>query len=51
MENAEAVVREAEKNNFAGDFLHFYIYQMAFVKGDHAGMDREVAWASGEAGN
>jgi eukaryotic-like serine/threonine-protein kinase len=50
IENAEATVREAQKNNLAGDFLHFYIYQMAFIKGDHAAMDREVAWASGKPG-
>jgi eukaryotic-like serine/threonine-protein kinase len=50
MENAEATVQEAQKNNLAGDFLHFYVYQMAFVKGDHAGMEREVAWASGKPG-
>jgi eukaryotic-like serine/threonine-protein kinase len=50
MENAEATVREAEKSNLAGDFLHLIIYQIAFVKGDRAGMDREVAWASGKPG-
>jgi len=50
MDNAEATVREAEKGNFVGDQLHLVIYQMAFVKGDRAGMDREVAWASGKAG-
>ena len=50
MDNAEATVREAEKNNLAGDVLHWVIYQMAFLKGDHAGMEREVAWASGKPG-
>jgi eukaryotic-like serine/threonine-protein kinase len=50
MDNAEATVQEAEKNNLAGDVLHWAIYQIAFVKGDRAGMQREVAWASGKPG-
>jgi eukaryotic-like serine/threonine-protein kinase len=50
MEKAEAMVLEAEKNNLAGDFLHYYIYQMAFFKRDSAEMGRQVAWASGKPG-
>jgi tetratricopeptide (TPR) repeat protein/predicted Ser/Thr protein kinase len=49
-EKAEATVLEAEKNNFAGDLLHWFIYQMAFLKHDRAEMDRQVAWASGKPG-
>jgi eukaryotic-like serine/threonine-protein kinase len=50
MDKAEATVAEAEKNNFAGDFLHMFTYQMHFVKADRAAMDRDVAWASGKPG-
>jgi eukaryotic-like serine/threonine-protein kinase len=50
MDKAEATVREAEKSNLEADFLHWFIYQMDFVKGDRAGMAREVAWASGKPG-
>jgi eukaryotic-like serine/threonine-protein kinase len=50
MDKAEATVAEAEKDNFAGELLHWAIYQMDFVKGDRAGMEREVAWASGKPG-
>jgi eukaryotic-like serine/threonine-protein kinase len=50
IEKAEATVAEAEKNNLAGDFLHYYIYQIAFLKRDRAGMERQVAWASGKPG-
>ena len=50
MEKADATVLGAEKNNLAGDLLHWFIYQIAFVKGDRAGMEREVAWASGKPG-
>jgi serine/threonine protein kinase/tetratricopeptide (TPR) repeat protein len=50
MQEAEATVREAQKNNFAGDLLHWFIYQIAFVKQDRAEMERQVAWASGKPG-
>jgi eukaryotic-like serine/threonine-protein kinase len=50
LEKAEATVAEAEKNNLAGDFLHYYIYQIAFLKRDRPGMERQVAWASGKPG-
>jgi eukaryotic-like serine/threonine-protein kinase len=50
MENAEATIQDAEKNNLAGDLLHWVIYQLDFVKADRAGMEREVAWASGKPG-
>ena len=50
IDKAEATVREAEKNNLAGDFLHYYIYQMAFLKRDREEMERQVAWASGKPG-
>jgi eukaryotic-like serine/threonine-protein kinase len=50
MEKAQATVLEAEKNDFAGDLLHWFIYQMAFLKRDRGEMEREVAWASGKPG-
>jgi serine/threonine protein kinase/tetratricopeptide (TPR) repeat protein len=50
MEKSEATVLEAEKNNLAGDLLHWFIYQMAFLKRDSAEMGRQVAWASGKPG-
>ncbi|MFY9743566.1 MAG: serine/threonine-protein kinase [Candidatus Sulfotelmatobacter sp.] len=50
IEKAEATVLEAERNNLAGDLLHWFIYQMAFLKRDRAEMDRQVAWASGKPG-
>ncbi len=50
LEKAEATVLEAEKNNLAGDLLHWFIYQIAFVKRDRAEMERQVVWASGKPG-
>jgi tetratricopeptide (TPR) repeat protein len=47
VENAEAIVREAQKNNFESDLLHWFIYQIAFLKRNSAEMERQVAWASG----
>jgi eukaryotic-like serine/threonine-protein kinase len=43
-------VLDAQKNNFAGDLMHWFIYQMAFLKRDGAEMERQVAWASGKPG-
>ena len=50
LDKAEATVLEAERSNLAGDLLHWFIYQMAFLKRDHAEMERQVAWASGKPG-
>jgi serine/threonine protein kinase/tetratricopeptide (TPR) repeat protein len=50
LDKAEATVLEAEKNNFAGETLHWFIYQMAFLKQDRAEMERQVGWASGKPG-
>ncbi|MFY9950026.1 MAG: protein kinase [Candidatus Sulfotelmatobacter sp.] len=50
LDKSEATVLEAEKNNFAGDLLHWFMYQMAFLKRDGAEMERQVAWASGKPG-
>ena len=50
VENAEAIIREAQKNNFEGDQLHWFMYQIAFLKGSRAEMERQVAWGSGKPG-
>ncbi len=49
-ENAEATIREAQKNNFESDLLHWFMYQIAFLKGNSAEMERQVSWASGKPG-
>jgi eukaryotic-like serine/threonine-protein kinase len=50
MDKAEATVEDARKNHFESDNLHWSIYQIAFLKGNTAQMEREVAWASGKPG-
>jgi serine/threonine protein kinase/tetratricopeptide (TPR) repeat protein len=41
----EAVARKAENSD-----LHKSVYGLAFLEGDRAEMDRQVAWAAGKAG-
>jgi eukaryotic-like serine/threonine-protein kinase len=43
-------VEEAQAKKFDADFLHMVIYLVAFVKGDAAEMERQVAWAAGKPG-
>ena len=50
MENAEATIRDAGKNGFESDILHWSMYQIAFVKGSRAEMEQQVSWASGKPG-
>ena len=49
-EKAEATIQEARKNNFESDLLHWFMYQIAFLKGNRAEMERQLAWASGKPG-
>ena len=50
LDDAQKTIEEAQKHNLAGDFLHLGIYQLAFLKGDAAEMERQVAWAAGKPG-
>jgi eukaryotic-like serine/threonine-protein kinase len=49
LDDAEAVLREGEKR---GDFpeFHFERYMLAFLRGDVAGMAKEVVWSKGKPG-
>jgi eukaryotic-like serine/threonine-protein kinase len=49
-DDAQKTIEEAQKHKLAGDFLHLAIYQLAFLKGDAAEMERQVAWAAGKPG-
>ncbi len=51
LDDAQKTIEEAQKRNRAGDFLHLAIYQVAFLKGDMAEMDRQVQWAAGKPGS
>jgi eukaryotic-like serine/threonine-protein kinase len=47
---AEATIQEASKNNFESDLLHWFMYQIAFLKGNREEMARQLGWASGKPG-
>jgi len=51
IDEAQKTIEDAQKHNRAGDFLHLAIYQLAFLKGDAAEMERQVAWAAGKPGS
>ncbi len=48
--DAQKTIEQAQKQNLVGDFLHLSIYQLAFLKGDSAEMERQVSWAAGKPG-
>jgi eukaryotic-like serine/threonine-protein kinase len=50
VDDAAKTVEEAQAKKFDADFLHLVIYELAFVKGDAAEMERQVAWAAGKPG-
>jgi eukaryotic-like serine/threonine-protein kinase len=50
-DDAEKAIEQAQERKLDGDFLHWTIYQLAFFKGDAAGMERQVAWAAGKPGS
>ncbi|MGA9711250.1 MAG: tetratricopeptide repeat protein, partial [Candidatus Sulfotelmatobacter sp.] len=51
VDDAEKAIQQAQKHNLVGDFLHLAIYQLAFLKGDTAEMERQVAWAADKPGS
>src|SRR2546422_7879873 len=51
VDDARKTIDQAQENKFEGDLLHWVIYQLAFVKGDAAEMERQVAWAAGKPGS
>ena len=50
-DDAKKAIEEAEGRKLDGDFLHWTIYQEAFLKGDEAEMERQVDWAAGKPGS
>ncbi len=50
-DDAKKAIEEAQGRQLDGDFLHWTIYQEAFLKGDAAEMERQVNWAAGKPGS
>ena len=49
--DAEAVLREATAKNLAGKFLYSNLYELAFFRGDSAGMAQQLANVKDKAGD
>jgi len=51
LDDAKKTIEQAQTHNFEGDILHWTIYELAFLEGDSAEMQRQVAWAAGKPGS
>jgi serine/threonine protein kinase len=51
LDDAEKVLREAQAKGFDGLFIRGNLYLLAFRRGDRKGMEQELAWAAGRAGD
>ena len=49
-DEARALAEEAQAKKLDSGFLRLSFYQLAFLRGDAAGMARQVAWAAGKSG-
>ena len=50
-DDARKTMVQAQNQKFEGDLMHWVRYQMAFMSGDTAEMERQVAWAAGKPGS
>jgi len=50
LDDAQKAVEDAQQHQMESDILHLVIYQLAFLKGDTAEMERQVTWAAGKPG-
>ncbi len=48
LDEARATAREVQAKNLDSPFLHYVLYQLAFMEEDPHGMAEQVAWASGK---
>ena len=47
-DEAKAIAEQAIAQNADSDDVHMVLYQIAAIRGDAAGMQREIAWAAGK---
>ena len=50
-DDTRKTIEQAQEHKLDGDLLHWAIYRLAFLKGDAAEMERQVAWAAGKPGS
>jgi eukaryotic-like serine/threonine-protein kinase len=51
VDDAKKALEQAQALNLEGAFLHQLVYELAFLRGDSADMERQVAWAAGKPGD
>ena len=47
-DEAKAIADQAVAQNVDSDGVHMVLYEIAFIRGDAAGMQREMAWSAGK---
>jgi eukaryotic-like serine/threonine-protein kinase len=50
LDDAKKAIQQAQERKLEGYYLHRMTYYLAFLEGDAAEMEREVAWAAGKPG-
>jgi serine/threonine protein kinase/tetratricopeptide (TPR) repeat protein len=50
LREARAAADEAQSKKLDSPYLHFYLYQLAFLQNDEAARAQQVAWAAGKPG-
>ena len=50
LDDGKKVLEQVRERKLESDLLHWGIYQLAFLKGDAAEMERQLAWAAGRPG-
>jgi serine/threonine protein kinase/tetratricopeptide (TPR) repeat protein len=50
LEEAEKIAAEAQKKGFDSPSLHQFLYEIAFLKSDEAGMKEHFSWSMGKPG-
>ena len=50
-DDTRKTIEQAQERKLDGDPLHWAIYRLAFLKGNAAEMERQVAWAAGKPGS
>ncbi|HEY6376043.1 MAG TPA: hypothetical protein VIX90_11035, partial [Edaphobacter sp.] len=51
LDDAEKVLREAQTKGFEGLYIRGNLYLLAFRRGDSKGMEQQLAWSAGRAGD
>ncbi len=51
LKDARQTIQEAQQKNFDSGWIRSQVYALAFLSGDTAEMERDVAWAAGRPGD